>query len=331
MKFSIVIPLYNKAPYITDTIKSVLAQTLTDYELIVVDDGSSDGGAELVAAMTDQRLELVRQDNAGVSVARNRGIEHARGEWVLFLDADDWLHPRLLAYLQEAQKAHPQVGAVATRFIPLPDKEHNWPPRWPDMREPDMELITDLPTRWMQGPTLCTGSIAIRTERLRQMQPCFPAGESQGEDLDLWFRVAEQTPITLVKAPLLAKRTAVEGSLTAQHDETMFLYPAIQRMRKRALSGVMSAQQRRSALWFVAQQEVSGARYAVASGQRLESMRWLIRGRHAVSGKRWWLTAFMTLFFPGKLVRTWEHWRIRRALPPVNTVNTARTGNRNET
>jgi cellulose synthase/poly-beta-1,6-N-acetylglucosamine synthase-like glycosyltransferase len=329
MKFSIVIPLYNKAPYINGTLESVLIQTFRDYELIVVDDGSTDGGAELVASNTDPRLRLVRQDNAGVSVARNLGIEQARGEWVLFLDADDWLHPRLLAYLQVAQEAYPQVDAVATQFMSLPDKESNWPPRWPGMGErPDVELITDLPTRWMEGPTLCTGSVAIRTVRLQQMQPCFPAGESQGEDIDLWFRIAEQTPIALVKCPLLAYRTAVEGSLTAQHDPMLFRYPAIQRMRRRALSGAMSAQQRRSTLWFIAQQEVSGARYAMASGQRLEGMRWLIRGRHAASGKRWWFTAVMTLFFPGKLVRNWEHGRLRRALSSLDTAN---MGNRNET
>ena len=329
MKFSIVIPLYNKAPYIAHTIESVLAQTLTDYEVIVVDDGSSDGGAELVATMTDQRLRLMRQANAGVSVARNRGIEQARGEWVVLLDADDWHHPRFLASLVAAQEIYPQADAVATQFMSLPDQEYNWPPRWPDMGDLlNVELITDLPTRWMKGPTLCTGSVAIRTVRLQQMQPCFPAGESQGEDIDLWFRIAEQTPIALVKSPLLVYRTAVEGSLTAQHDPMLFRYPAIQRMQSRALSGAMSAQQRRSTLWFIAQQEVSGARYAMASGQRLEGMRWLIRGRHAVSGKRWWLTAVMALFFPGKLVRIWDHLRSRRALHPLDT---ARTGIRNET
>lgn len=329
MKFSIVIPLYNKAPYIACTIESVLAQTLTDYEVIVVDDGSTDGGAELVAAMTDPRLRLMRQANAGVSVARNRGIEQARGEWVVLLDADDWHHPRFLASLVAAQQTYPQVDAVATQFVHVPDNGGNLPPPWPDLGELlDVELITDLPARWMVGPTLTTGSVAIRTVRLQQMQPCFPDGESQGEDMDLWFRIAEQTPIALVKAPLLAYRRAVKGSLTTDHDMTLFLYPAIRRMQERALSGALSGQQRRSALQFVAQHKISQARHAITSGQRLEAMYWLIRGRHAAGGKRWWVTAFMTLFFPGKLVRTWEQWRLRRAWAPLDT-NNAR--NRNET
>lgn len=322
MKFSIVIPLYNKAPYIAHTIESVLTQTLTDHEVIVVDDGSSDGGAELVAAMTDQRLRLLRQANAGVSVARNRGIEQARGEWIVLLDADDWHHPRFLASLVAAQETYPQADAVATQFVHVPDNGCNLPPPWPEIKNLlDVELITDLPTRWMEGPTLTTGSVAIRTARLQQMQPCFPAGESQGEDMDLWFRIAEQTPIALVKAPLLAYRRAVKGSLTEDHDRALFLYPAIQRMQERALSGALSGQQRRSALRFVAQHKISQARHAITSGQRLEAVHWLIRGRHAAGGKRWWVTALMTLFFPKRLVRTWEHWRLRRGWSSLDTFN----------
>jgi cellulose synthase/poly-beta-1,6-N-acetylglucosamine synthase-like glycosyltransferase len=329
MKFSVVIPLYNKAPYIADTINSVLAQTMTDFELIVIDDGSIDGGPELVAALIDPRLRFIRQVNAGVSVTRNRGIALAQGEWVVLVDADDWLHPRFLASLEFAQETYPQVDAVAAQFMPLPDNESNWPPRWQDIKERlTVELITDLPARWLQGPTFCTSSVAMRTARLQQMQPCFPPGESQGEDIDMFFRIAEQSPVALVKSLMVAYRTAVQGSLTAQHDQLLFLYPAMQRMRNRALSGALSAQQRHSALWYVAQQAVSGARSAVAAGQRLESVRWLIRGRYAATGKRWWVTAFMTLIFSGKLVKTWEHWRLRRTIVDVNS---ASTGRRNET
>jgi glycosyltransferase involved in cell wall biosynthesis len=320
MKFSIVIPLYNKAPYIRGTIESVLAQSLTDFEVIVVDDGSSDGGAELVAAMADPRLRLVRQANAGVSAARNHGIALARGEWVAFLDADDWQHPRYLATLLMAQKAYPDADTVATEFMSVPHAAGIWPPPWPVPAEPpDVELITDLPRRWMRAAALCTSAAAVRTTRLRQMQPCFPLGESHGEDLDLWFRLAEQAPVALARMPLIAYRVEVEGSLTTHHP-ALTMPPFLQRMRMRALSGAMAPTQRRSALWLVAQHEVTLARQALASGSRLKGLRCLVLGSRAASSKRWWSTAVMAFFLPAHLIENWERWRSRRTLYAVDAV-----------
>ena len=323
MKFSIVIPLYNKAPYIRSTLDSVLAQTFTDFEVIVVDDGSRDDGADLVAAVPDPRVRLVRQANAGVSAARNKGIELARGEWVAFLDADDWHHPRYLATLLLAHQTCPEADILATDFVSVPDGDGIWPPRWPVPAEPpDVELITDLPLRWMCSQPLFTSSIAVRTAQLQRIQPCFAPGESHGEDLDLWFRLAEHSPIALARAPLAAYRTAVAGSLSAHH-AALTMPPFLLRMRQRALSGAMPEARRKSALWLAAQQEVTLARQALASGRRIEGLRWLMRGRRAVNTKRWWLTAFMACVFPGQLVTNWQLWRIRRT---VRTVDVADRG-----
>ena len=318
MKFSIVIPLYNKAPYIRSTLDSVLAQTFTDFEMIVIDDGSSDGGADLVAAVPDPRVRLVRQANAGVSVARNKAIALARGEWVAFLDADDWHHPRYLATLLLAHQNYPEADILATDFVSVPDANGIWPPRWSIPAEPpEVELITDLPLRWMNGQPLFTSSIAVRAAQLQRMQPCFEPGESHGEDLDLWFRLAEQSPIALARAPLTAYRTAVADSLTTRQ-AALTMPPFLLRMKKRALSGALPEARRKSALWLVAQQEVTLARQALALGRRLEGLRWLTRGRRAVNTRRWWLTAFMACVFPGQLVTNWQLWRIRRAVRAVD-------------
>lgn len=313
MKFSVVIPLYNKAPYILCTIQSVLAQSFTDFEVLVVDDGSSDGGAELVKAMDDPRIRLIHQVNAGVSAARNRGIALAQGEWVAFLDADDWHHPNHLKCLLDVNDAWPQADAIATDYILVTDtKEGPWPPPWQtDIDTPKIELITDLPRRWMVGPTLCSSSVAVRKQRLQQMQPCFPIGESQAEDLDFWFRLGEQTPIALAHAPLVAYRIDVDGSLSARH--TVIKIPrSLERMEVRALSGALTATQRRSALWFIAQHKLTLARIALSSGERIQGMKWLIKGRSAITSARWWMTAMMTCFCPQALVTYWEEWRTSR-------------------
>ena len=88
--FSVIIPSYNRKPFLTKCIDSVMTQSYTDFEIIVIDDGSTDGTNNLIASYTDDRLTPIRQDNYGVSHARNRGIEKSTGNFIAFLDSDDW-------------------------------------------------------------------------------------------------------------------------------------------------------------------------------------------------------------------------------------------------
>lgn len=323
MKFSVVIPLYNKAPYIANTLASVLAQSVRDFEIVVVDDGSTDGSGQTVAALslaqTDGRLRLVRQRNAGVSVARNTGIDQARGDWVVFLDADDWQHPSFLAALLQAAQRFPAAGVLATDVLLIPHSEGAWPPRWEvgSSMAHEIELIRDLPTRWMQAPSLSSSSVAVKRSLLQRMQPCFPPGETVGEDLDLWFRLAEKTPVALVRTPLAAYRVALQGSLSAAHTQDA-VPPYLLRMRERAKSGQLLPAQRRSALRLVAQQHVTHARHAIAEGQRLLALRWLLRSLYGARTRRWWVTLGMAVLVPGKVVSQWQAWRVSRSSPAVS-------------
>lgn len=105
MKISVIIPLYNKEKQIKDTIDSILKQDFTDFELIVVNDGSTDNSLKIVEAINDERVRIINQANAGVSAARNRGMAEAKGEYVLFLDADDILLPGAFNVVEQMDDA----------------------------------------------------------------------------------------------------------------------------------------------------------------------------------------------------------------------------------
>ncbi len=109
-KVSVIIPTYNRAEYVTQAIDSVLAQTYTDYEIIVVDDGSTDKTREVLEPYMD-KITYIYQENIGVSVARNRGIKAAKGDWIAFLDSDDEWLPGKLAVQIRAVERHPQLVA----------------------------------------------------------------------------------------------------------------------------------------------------------------------------------------------------------------------------
>lgn len=120
---TVLVPVYNRAAYIRDAIESILAQTFTDFELLIIDDASSDGSADAVASYRDERLRLLRNaDNLGIPGSRNRGIDEARGEFLAFLDSDDRARPERLAHQVAFLRDHREYAAVGS-WIEWMDRE----------------------------------------------------------------------------------------------------------------------------------------------------------------------------------------------------------------
>lgn len=121
-KVSIIIPLYNKAPYVTKALESVKAQTFTDYECLIVNDGSTDNSEAVVQSWLSRNSQytvhftLYTQENAGVSAARNHGISLSTGDYVCFLDADDWWKPTFLEEMMGLVKDYPEAGIYACDY-----------------------------------------------------------------------------------------------------------------------------------------------------------------------------------------------------------------------
>ncbi len=114
--FSIVIPLYNKANYIEKTIDSVLTQTFTDFDIIVVNDGSTDESLDKIKHFKDDRLRIINQKNAGVSSARNNGVKEAKYDYVAFLDADDWWDVHFLEEMKLLIENYPEAGIYGCNY-----------------------------------------------------------------------------------------------------------------------------------------------------------------------------------------------------------------------
>lgn len=135
-KVTVLMTLYNKGAYVEEAIQSVLAQSLTDLELLVVDDASTDGGLEKVKALSDPRIRILdSRVNTGRAVAANRGIESAGGAYIAFLDADDIMYPERLAKQVAFLEAHPRVTIVGTDVEELRGVNKlpsSWPRNHPD-------------------------------------------------------------------------------------------------------------------------------------------------------------------------------------------------------
>lgn len=191
MKFSVVIPLYNKEHYIEATLRSVLSQTCTDYEVIVVDDGSKDDSLALAWKFESERVRIIHQENQGVAVARNTGILNARGEFICFLDADDEWRPEYLSAIQGLTEQYPESAIFVTAYaVNMGNGKIHYSTRL----EPETGC---LPSYWLTLAKgydfVWTSATTIRRQALLDAG-LFKPGEKIGQDLDMWARVARINP-----------------------------------------------------------------------------------------------------------------------------------------
>ena len=195
-EISVVIPLYNKGPYIARALNSVLTQTFQDFEVIVVNDGSTDEGAEVVRGFHDPRIRLIQQENRGVSAARNRGVEDSRAELIAFLDADDEWFPGHLETILRLRNNFPEGGAYATRHqIYSPDGKIRSAKYYAIPPEPWEGIIPEYFLTVALGDVPACSSTVVIPKKVFQEIGGFVTGERWGEDIDVWGRIALRYPI----------------------------------------------------------------------------------------------------------------------------------------
>lgn len=210
---SVVIPLYNKAEEIGTTLRSVLCQSVAPREIIVVDDGSTDGSAEVVESLAASRVLLVRQANAGVSAARNRAMRMASGRWVALLDGDDVWCPDYLEGVSGLILRYPDCGAYGSGFY-VEDNE-----RRSVGDTPHEEGIVDFFRESMSRYVLIPSATVLRRDTVLRVGG-FPEGMRMGEDQYLWTKVARSCAVAFSPRPsVIYSRSASNRSAASYRPE----------------------------------------------------------------------------------------------------------------
>ncbi|MBE9212352.1 glycosyltransferase family 2 protein [Plectonema cf. radiosum LEGE 06105] len=210
--FTVVMPAYNAAPYLAQTIESVLSQTFTDFELLIIDDGSTDNTAVIAEdyQQKDKRVKLLIQSNRGVSATRNQGIASSNSPYIAFIDADDkWFPDKLALHYQHLEKnPHLGVSYAKVEFL-TPDGKHT--------RKIAQGRLTKLqPQHFLyENPTMTVSNLVIRRQVFEEIG-CFDCNMNYSEDLDFLFRIAcSQWKIEGIDHVLLGYRTT-QGGLSSQ-------------------------------------------------------------------------------------------------------------------
>lgn len=310
-RISVVIPLYNKASCTERAIRSVQAQTFQDFEIIVVDDGSTDGGATVVESIHDGRIRLFRQENQGPSSARNRGIEEAAGEFVAFLDADDEWRPKYLETAMHLAESYPQAGAYATAYqIEEPDGRIYTPAYTHIPRAPWEGVVPDYFKGALGTPIISSSSITIRRAVFEHVG-VFSPQKATGEDVDLWARIALQYPIAFTWSVGAVYHREAPGRLCA----TLFDHVFASSVFERSLEDMGTVDVPACAREFLAKEKLVAASRYVLSGRPAVARSILrdCRTRLFFRRKLWW--SFWALMPPAVTAAAWSGKRgVRRLL-----------------
>lgn len=186
--FSIVIPLYNKELSITNTLQSVLSQTFTAFEVVVVNDGSTDTSVDKVKAFNDKRIRIIEQENGGVSSARNRGIKEAKYEWIAFLDADDlWMKDKL-KLVENVININKDVELVLHAFETTIVHKNK---KIINSYSKEQGVLSSLLGIMVDGLKIQTSAVVVKKSLFEMNNELyFRVGVNNSEDREVWYKLA---------------------------------------------------------------------------------------------------------------------------------------------
>lgn len=211
---SVIIPLYNKDFSISKTLQSVLAQTFTNYEVIIIDDGSTDNSYKIITDFSDKRIQLFQQKNKGAAAARNFGIEEANGELIAFLDADDYWFPNHLEEIVKLYNDFPNCGIYCSRyFMKIAENSILKINYGTDLKNNYRGEIVDFFKASMHYRVALTSALAI-PKKIFTNDFMFNPKVSSGQDLELYTKIAILNKVAITNKTTVEYNFALENQLS---------------------------------------------------------------------------------------------------------------------
>lgn len=211
--FTVIIPLFNKENFIESTLKSVLNQSFSDFEVLIINDGSTDKSEEKVLEFKDTRIHYFYKENGGVSVARNFGIEKAKSNYITFIDADDYWYPDFLQEMFKYTNTFPELK-VFSAAIEVETSKKIIPSSYSIVKTGDCEIVNYFEASSKE--TVIWTSCAVFHKSVFEKTGNFDIQLKSGEDTDMWIRIGLIYPI-LFSWKILARYVYDPKSLTKNH------------------------------------------------------------------------------------------------------------------
>jgi glycosyltransferase involved in cell wall biosynthesis len=218
--FSVIIPLFNKENFIEDTLKSVLNQSYIDFEVIIVNDGSTDNSTQIISKFTDSRIRVFTKENYGAAAARNYGIEKSQSNYISFIDADDYWYPTFLQEMLEKINHFPDIK-VFSAAIEIETSKTIFPAHYSIKKTDDYEIVNYFSASTKET-VICT-SCAVFNNVVFEDVGNFDTQIKSGQDTDMWIRIGLKYPVLFVWK-ILARYVYDENSLSKNKS---FLYTKV--------------------------------------------------------------------------------------------------------
>lgn len=285
LQFSVVIPLYNKQDQVQRAIRSVLAQTYENFELIVVDDGSTDKSFAVASQIQDPRLIILQQKNFGEGAARNHGVRASKNKYIAFLDADDEWKPGFLEHIACLIETHPNCvlyGTGCERYI---DPDHSaWPTQdcfpegWRGIIGDYLKIIAKRPSPFNSSSTVATKDALERVGG-------FPEGVVNGSDMATWIRCSLLGDIAYLHQPLSIYYVGLEGSVSSAFDWQNEYYP-VKVLQSLLKEKKIPRQSRKYAHYYISKYSLMTAKARFQAGEALQALPLLWNCRYTKSTYR---------------------------------------------